>query len=168
MPARSDLPRPGIPYEPQHLEYLTVREATDAVVADIRAHQPLPLNEHGHFTATRHVSLLTSLLNQVANDSHYNRFEWPTPRGQRNSAQLAEAAVPIAQALTHYVQALEPMARLALSIRPEDSAADRAEIHRHVLPLDTLLDHAQAAVRRRPPTPVPVPASPEAGTARQR
>lgn len=160
MPTSPALPRPGIPYEPADLEYLTPREAVDAVTADIRALNPLPADAHGLFTATRHIGLLSAVLASLAGDAHYFSCERDSDKDARTSDRLAAATVPLAQILTHYSQALGPLTRLARTPLRDGASLDRIEVHQHLAAATELLIRAQTAVRKPPRTTTPALAAP--------
>ncbi|MFG2232705.1 hypothetical protein ACGFNX_22310 [Streptomyces sp. NPDC048723] len=160
MPPSPALPRPGVLYEPVDLEYLTPREAVDAVTADIRALNPLPADAHGLFTATRHIDLLTAVLARLAGDAHYFSCARDSSKDAEISDRLAATAVPLAQILAHYSQALVPLTRLARTTPPSTAALDRIEVHQHLVAATELLIHAQAAVRKPVRAAAPVLAAP--------
>lgn len=160
MPTSQAFSRPGIPYEPADLEYLTPREAVDAVTSDIRALNPLPADAHGLFTATRHIALLSAVLTSLAGDAHYFSCERDSDKDARTSDRFAAATVPLAQVLTHDSQALGPLARLARTPLPASASLDRIEVHQHLAAATGLLTRAQTAVRKPPQTTTPALAAP--------
>ncbi|MGW2587348.1 hypothetical protein ACWCYZ_39775 [Streptomyces virginiae] len=160
MPTSPAFSRPGIPYEPADLEYLTPREAVDAVTSDIRALNPLPADAHGLFTATRHIALLGAVLTSLAGDAHYFSCERDSDKDARTSDRFAAATVPLAQVLTHYSQALGPLARLARTPLPASAPLDRIEVHQHLAAATGLLARAQTAVRKPPRATAPALAAP--------
>ncbi|MFI1013122.1 hypothetical protein [Streptomyces sp. NPDC020965] len=158
-------------YEPHDLDDLTPHAAVDAVIEDIAAH-PVTPGPGGLFTATRHISLISHLVTRFAGDSlSYAEHAHEQPSGAwRPVEALTTAAVPLAQALTRYTQALVSLAALSRPT-PHTStkdAVDRIDLHRHLPAIGHCLSDARTALSSRVTAAPGVPPSPDTTPGRRR
>ncbi|MEU2874213.1 hypothetical protein ABZ769_34320 [Streptomyces olivoreticuli] len=100
-------------FEPHDLDEMTPHDALDAVLTDIQAH-PVNPGPGGFFTALHHVDLLSQLTLRFTGDAHYYLGQaHETGSAWRPVEALTAAAVPVSRALSHYTQAIVPLAALS-------------------------------------------------------
>ncbi|MGV9401655.1 hypothetical protein [Streptomyces sp. NPDC003667] len=152
---------------------MSVRQAVDAVTADIRDHH-ITVDGTGLFTAMRHIDLLCHLAARMAADVEYqlssNIADLPP------AETLGASAGHLGRAIAHYTQALAPLITLTTAAQDTlQQKLDSLDHHSHLrIHLDDA-DRALAAARTalevpRPPaaTSAPAPAPLHTPAARRR
>ncbi|MEU3529128.1 hypothetical protein AB0E62_35625 [Streptomyces sp. NPDC038707] len=120
-------------YEPTDLDEMTMVEAIDAVITDLRDHPP-GVFPHGVFTVMRHIDLLCHLTARAADDAHFGlAYEHAEPADQARVEPLSRTAAHLGRATAHYTLALAPSLTLHLSDPDTPSTPDRLDAHSRLI-----------------------------------
>ncbi|MGW2404047.1 hypothetical protein ACWCXK_05910 [Streptomyces sp. NPDC001739] len=173
VPVHTTSPRKLHMLEPQDLQDFTSSGAMHSVLVEIR-HQPITSGSDGLFTAIRHISLISELINRFTGDAQYLSEHSP----DETMHALSAACIPLASAQLHYAQALEALVTLhSTDAGPAERTMPavltdletRSSLHRHLDQAVKALDDARVALYRSPrdtppkrplPTPSHAPLSP--------